>query len=58
MSSLEQPSDKPNFKNTEVDVDIEGAPRKAWTIGADDEVFWGSEKERDARMIEKSEEVK
>ena len=56
--SLEQPSDKPNFKNTEVDVDIENNPRKSWIIGADDEVFWGSEKERDARLIEKSQENK
>lgn len=56
--SLEQPSDKPNYKNAEADVDMEGTPRKSWIIGADEEVFWGSEKERDARVIEKNEETK
>jgi hypothetical protein len=56
--SLEQPSEKPSFKNAEADVDMEGNPRQKWIMGPDDEVFFGSEKEMTARKIEKAEESK
>lgn len=48
----QDPSERGMSSNDEK-FDAEGSPRQTWILGPDDEVFYGSEKERDARQKEK-----